>query len=57
MFWCFILMALLGFVSGLIFYDRELKSGLTKEEKMYLDSFCRALKEGRYKVKPIDKDE
>ena len=50
-------MALLGFVSGLIFYDRELKSGLTKEEKMYLDSFCRALKEGRYKVKPIDKDE
>jgi hypothetical protein len=50
-------MALLGFVSGLIFYDRELKRGLTKEEKMYLDSFCRALKEGKYKVKSTDEDE
>ena len=57
MFWCLILMAVLGFVSGLIFYDRELKRGLTKEEKMFLDNFYRALKEGKYKVNPIDKDE
>ena len=57
MFWCLILMALLGFVGGLIFYDKELKRGLTKEEKIYLDSFLRALKEGKYKVKQIDEDE
>ena len=57
MFWYFLLMELLGFVFGLITYDRQLRGGLTKEEKIYLKSFCRALKEGKYKVKQADDDD
>lgn len=57
MFWYLLFMALVGFVAGFIFHNMLLISGLTKEEKLYLNSFCRALKEGKYKVKQSDEDE
>lgn len=57
MFWYLLFMALIGFVAGFIFHNMLLISGLTKEEKIYLNSFCRALKEGKYKVKQSDEDE